>query len=449
MVHDSTRRKMLMGLGAATATGLAGCSSSGASNNSPSNDDKNGSNGGNGSPGGQKTTTQPTTGGNNGGGNGSIGGTFKTKTIENFKDVSKWEAVKGNAQKAKGPDGNGAIRVTGNPNAGEVLWVRKQVDWNLKDKNLSFAINIDKPLYQHCIVTIRLHAPDSSSTMTLGEFVRTYDNQGWFRLDVGPRQVNGNPDLSKVNAVDLMFKAPDGGQVDFRVGDIRSVDGFDKGYIALCFDDGLASHYENAYKVMKQRDMPGTVGVITSKVGQDGFLTLKQMKEMKKEGNWQMASHTAGTKPLVEMNTPELWQTVIDAHDWLVNNGFAEDAKTIIYPKGLWNKPTVDFLKQYHRAGYRYVSLYGSMSGAVTDPWTISRGDGAQDTYYTKGMLNVASIYNQMMILTFHGVGDGSSMAISTKDFKEVVDYIAKRNMQVLTLRQVEENLMADMATNN
>ena len=433
-----SRRKLLASLGTAGTVGVAGCqgltgqsspSSSNGTNNSTAN-----------------TNTQTKTESKSG---GIASNTYAAKTIENFENVSGWKAVQGNVQQTNAPNGK-ALRITGSPRAGDKLWVRKKgINWNLKDKNVSFALNIDKPeLGQNVIVTMRLHAPDADNTMTVGEYVRVLPNQGWHRMDAGSRSISGLPKLEKVTGVDIMIQPPQGGQTDVRIGDIRAVDSFDKGYIALTFDDGLASQFK-AHKVLKKHDVPGSLGIITGNVGQKGYMNLDQLKRLRKAG-WDFAAHSSGTTPLPEMSSSAIWQNVIDCHDWMVNHGFEQKKgrKSFVYPKGRWNDEAIRYLKQenYFSSGYRYVSYAGSLSGPVTDPWTISRGDGSVGIDYLRPKMNVASMFNELMVLTFHGIGTGGDMMTPTKQLDQIIKYGKDRNMEFVTLADIEKNGMAKMA---
>ena len=436
----TTRRKLLAGLGTASAVGLAGCQGvipGGSTTESP------GQNGTGSSPGTGKETETP---GRSGGKDPSK--TYMTDVIENFENVSGWKAVQGNVRQANAPSGK-ALRITGSPQAGNRLWVRKTgLDWNLKNKNVSFALNIDKPeLGQKVIVTMRLHAPDADNTMTVGEYVRVLPSQGWFRIDAGPRSIGGLPKLGNVTGVDIMVQPPQGGQTDVRIGDVRAVDSFDKGYVALTFDDGLASQYE-AHKVLKKHDVPGTMSVITGEVGQKGHLDKSQLTEMQSAG-WDFAAHSSGTTPVTEMTTSALWQNVIDCHDWMTDNGFEQKdgQKSFVYPKGRWDDEAIQYLQMenYFNTGYRYVSHAGALTGPVTDPWTVARGDGSVGIDYLRPKMNVAAMFNQLMILTFHGVGTGGSMSVPKNELEQIVTYGKDREMEFITLADVDANMTAKM----
>ena len=431
-----TRRKLLAGLSTAGTVGMAGCQAlsgqSSDSSNNPSN-----------------SSTRNKTSQRKPGESDLPSKTFKAQPIEGFQNVSKWDGVTGNVQQANGPNGK-ALRITGNPSAGDKLWVRKKgLDWNLKNKDLSFALNIDKPeLGQNVIVTMRLHAPNTNNTMTLGEYVRVLPGQGWFRIDAGPRSISGIPKLSKVTAVDIMIQPPQGGQTDVRISDVRAVNGFDSSYIALTFDDGLKSQYK-AYRTLEKHDVAGTIGVITGNVGQNGHLNKGQLTEMQNAG-WDIAAHSTGETPLPEMTTSAMWQNVIDTYDWMVKHGFQKEnsSKSFIYPKGLWDSETVEYLQMENRfsAGYRYVSYAGALSGPITDRWTISRGDGSVGMDNIRPQMNVASMFNDLMVLAFHGVGSDGDMSISANELEQIITYGKDRGMKFVTLSDIEESMMAKMA---
>ena len=431
-----TRRKLLASLGIGVTVSSAGCQ--GVLNNPSMQSSKNSS--------GTPSPDSKGRGDSSSSGDGVASKTFTAKTIEDFKNISQWKAVTGSVKQANTSSGK-ALRMTGNPSAGDKLWARKKgLDWNLKDKNLSFALNIKKPkVGQNVIVTMRLHAPDADNTMTVGELVRVLPGQGRFRIDAGPRKISGIPKLSQVTAVDVMVQPPQGGQTDVQISDIRAVNSFDQGYIALTFDDSRQSQYK-AHKILKKNNVPGTLSVITGKIGKKGYLNKSQLKEMQK-GGWDFATHSSGETPLTEMSTSAMWQALIDARDWMVNNGFEKknSKKAFVYPSGRWDDESVQYLNRYFNSGYRYLSYVGAMTGPITDPWTISRGDGTAGIEYIRPQINIASMFKELMILTFHDIGTGRGMSISEKELEQIISYGKQRGMKFITLTDIEENMMATM----
>ncbi len=62
--------------------------------------------------------------------------------------------------------------------------------------------------------------------------------------------------------------------------------------VILTFDDGYEDFYTAAYTLLKELDFKSTAFIITGKVGQKGYLTWDQIKEIQASGLVQFESHT-------------------------------------------------------------------------------------------------------------------------------------------------------------
>ncbi len=62
--------------------------------------------------------------------------------------------------------------------------------------------------------------------------------------------------------------------------------------VALSFDDGYLDFYTNVYPLLKKYDMKATFYIIVNALGQSGYLTHAQVKEMANSGYVEIGSHT-------------------------------------------------------------------------------------------------------------------------------------------------------------
>jgi hypothetical protein len=62
----------------------------------------------------------------------------------------------------------------------------------------------------------------------------------------------------------------------------------------------------------------------------------------------------------------------------------------------------------------------------------ISRVMG-KDPRGTRRILNIAEAYNQLVVIQFHDIGEGDDYETSPEDFKNVLDHIEKKDMDVIT----------------
>lgn len=61
--------------------------------------------------------------------------------------------------------------------------------------------------------------------------------------------------------------------------------------VAICFDDGYASQYTEAFRYMSRYGIPGTIAVVPDFVGTAGKVTLSQLQSMYAAG-WAVVGHT-------------------------------------------------------------------------------------------------------------------------------------------------------------
>ena len=62
--------------------------------------------------------------------------------------------------------------------------------------------------------------------------------------------------------------------------------------IAITFDDGFYNNYQYAYPILKKYNIPATLFIIVKRVGNPGFLSWGNIKEMSDSGVVDIGSHT-------------------------------------------------------------------------------------------------------------------------------------------------------------
>ena len=365
-----------------------------------------------------------------------------TSVVEDFENIEKWEAMNGEvkADTENTFQGSQALRITA-PKSDGFAWAGRNVDWDLSDKTLSMAVNVKSP-FDNVVMVVRLLAPDTNNMRVMGELLRVREGQSWMRLDLATRDFSGAPDLSKVKRVEIGMRAA-AGDIDFTVDDLRSVPRPDKGSVVLSFDDSLKSHYEEAFKKMQEYEMPGNVGVITGQVGSEGSLTVGQMEEMKKAG-WEFASHGTRDQALTSISTQQMWLAINDASDWLARKGFSDGNESFVYPHGEFNDEIVNFVRRKHAMGFRYMDPLSATSGRITDPLTIGRGNAAYNLDLSKTVVNFAEQFNVNAVLTFHAIKDNGGLSMSPSDFSELIDYIERRDVEVITFSDLKKDHFAN-----
>ncbi|WP_458189720.1 polysaccharide deacetylase family protein [Haladaptatus sp. NG-WS-4] len=420
-----TRRTFLATVGAA---GIAGCAEL-----APSSGSETTTTDGTSSTGTTSTSTQTTT---NGGSSGP-------QTFESFESLKNWHAVQGQGSLKKSTkqtyEGSQSAHVVGSKQTKEGKIFRANFDGNSVDmsgKNLSIAFKCTS--HDFVKVAVQLHAPDSGHVV---EMKRTlYGPKGkWVRLNLGvtrdqrPKTI----DLSKVYEIRILARPVDtnsANPVEFYVDDLKTVPTPKKGKVMLTFDDGLESHFTNAYKMMKGYGFAGVESVITDAVYDDGFLTQTQMRKMRSDG-WDMIAHpNTQATPMDERSPKEQEQLMKDAKGWLKKYGY-QGHKYMAVPKNVLGPKTFELAQKHFDLTLSFGASPNALPTIQKDT-ILSRMYGTGDLKSTKQKIDHAARYKQLSVLLFHDIGgDG----FSKQQFKAILDYIKQSNVDVVTVSDMEE----------
>jgi len=63
-----------------------------------------------------------------------------------------------------------------------------------------------------------------------------------------------------------------------------------EGTLALVFDDGYATDYDDIYPVLRERGVPASLAIVPGWVGEDGHLTAERLDELVDAG-WEVVAH--------------------------------------------------------------------------------------------------------------------------------------------------------------
>lgn len=149
--------------------------------------------------------------------------------------------------------------------------------------------------------------------------------------------------------------------------------------IAVTFDDGFYNNYEHAYPVLKKYGIPATIFVITGKIGQDGWLNWREIKEMSDSPFVTIGSHTVTHSWLTMEDAEELRKELVDSKAVLEKN-LARPVNTLCYPMGVYDERAKQAVKD---AGYT--------CAVVTSP---GRGRSSGDVYSIRRIKISRTSYN-------------------------------------------------------
>lgn len=114
--------------------------------------------------------------------------------------------------------------------------------------------------------------------------------------------------------------------------------------IMLTFDDGYEDNYINLLPMLEQRNMKAVVYVIANQIGQKGYLTFDQLKDMQTRGI-EIGNHTADHIALDELSRDEIVYEVRDSKIYLEWSG-VNTIYSLSYPNGKYNADIIKILEQ-------------------------------------------------------------------------------------------------------
>ncbi|MEI7603503.1 MAG: polysaccharide deacetylase family protein [bacterium] len=106
--------------------------------------------------------------------------------------------------------------------------------------------------------------------------------------------------------------------------------------IIISFDDGYDNNYINAYPIMKKYNQKGSFAIITGYVGNPGYMSWDNIKELKNNGN-EIISHTVSHADLSTLSEESLKNQLGQSKKDL-DTILGQNTETLIYPCGKYNQ---------------------------------------------------------------------------------------------------------------
>ena len=139
--------------------------------------------------------------------------------------------------------------------------------------------------------------------------------------------------------------------------------------IILTFDDGYADNYQEMLPILEAHGMKAVVYMVTNMIGQPGYLSWEQLREMQERGV-EIGSHTANHLPLTELSPEERAEEVQLSKLLMEWNGI-RTVFSLSYPNGKYD----DSLPQLLRESEYLTAVTGDpgLNTFQTDPYLMQR----------------------------------------------------------------------------
>lgn len=124
--------------------------------------------------------------------------------------------------------------------------------------------------------------------------------------------------------------------------------GFNRPIVSLTFDDGYSNMYTQVLPMLEQNGFDSTQFIITSEIGQRGYLNNRQIQTLYKDGN-EIASHTVTHDDLTQETASQV-QTELQSSQKTLQSLTGTPITDFAYPYGLYNSSVVSAVEQYYGA---------------------------------------------------------------------------------------------------
>ncbi|MEI7998631.1 MAG: polysaccharide deacetylase family protein [Candidatus Omnitrophota bacterium] len=127
------------------------------------------------------------------------------------------------------------------------------------------------------------------------------------------------------------------------------VDGMKKGYtfarntVVITFDDGYEDNYTNAYPILKKYHIPAMVFLVSDRIGDPGFLTWDQVKEMEKS-DFLAGAHSRHHPYLPEISLDKAQEEILGSKK-VIEQNLGHSIEFFAYPSGGFSEALKDVVR--------------------------------------------------------------------------------------------------------
>ena len=284
-------------------------------------------------------------------------------------------------------------------------------------------------------------------TISLGKSLQRKTGGQW-------RQYGSGFDWTNVDAIRIRLGSIVGKAATVELADIALTPAQKEGEVIIIFDDGYESILP-AIAIMNRYGFKGNIAVIANQViaNERGYLSLKQLKQIKDEYGWDLINHSEQHVSALEayIKNDDMYgfaEDLLAGAKFLIKNDLNTTPNWYIYPHGATNKAIKDVVGKYYT--FARTTINQPEAYPFGDPLgvkTIS-ADGIESTGVQafvpvselKSAVVDAKTYKLPLFITFHRINSlsGDKPGYKLSEFKKLMDFIKEENIKVKTLREFD-----------
>jgi peptidoglycan/xylan/chitin deacetylase (PgdA/CDA1 family) len=264
-------------------------------------------------------------------------------------------------------------------------------------------------------------------------------------LSKGHSTAEGLSDISDVNKIQI--RAVDDGSgrpVTVWINGLSLIARNERPVVTFTFDDGFETDYYVARPVLDEYHFPATAYVIPSMVGGPDRLNLTQLKNLQDLNGWDIASHSYSHSNLTSIPSSEIEIELQLSQQFLLNNGFQNAAVHFAYPYGEFDNGSLKSqVQKYYKTARTAEGEFETLP--PSDPYRLRAMVVTNSTTPSEVSERVQSAIanGDWLILVFHRIVESDAdeeFKYLASDLRAIVDDVASRGVDVMTVSEVYDN---------
>ncbi|MBE6049700.1 MAG: hypothetical protein E7214_03320 [Clostridium sp.] len=214
---------------------------------------------------------------------------------------------------------------------------------------------------------------------------------------------------------------------------------FDKTVVSFIFDDMLESICKNVYPIFEELNIKGCVATWAGKLENNTALDIDDMENLRKSG-WEFLCHGYNSEVLSDNSSDEIIDCEIVESKKLFDR-YGIDVKGYVPSNNLIPQKAIDRIKENY-AFMTYAQKW-MPNTSETNIYELDRISIEKNSVQEiKGLIDDALINKSYIVFYCHNVGE--EYLINVDNFKEIVNYIQEKEIEIRTMSEFLEEYYED-----